>query len=390
MPRPTVRVATAHLAPTLLDPAATTATILDTIAQASSQQASLIAFPESFLPGFPIWSALLPPTHHSTHTFFTRFAEASVYADGPELQAIRAAAKKHRISVSLGFSEKARYSSGTLWNSNIIIDSAGEVRVHHRKLVPTFYERLSWGAGDGKGLETVAIDVVDAAKDAQIGTATSHEPSAASAPTDRVNIGALICGENTNPLARYAMMAQGQDIHISSWPAVWPTRMPVATANDDTGNATGKNYDNVLANRLRAAAHCFEAKCFGIMSAAHLSEANIATLTALLPPDDEATKKTFDHALRHTSRAASMVLDPTGSPVPAWVVDAQGRREEREMLREEEAVLFADLNLDAGVEGKQFHDLVGGYQRFDVFELKVDRTRREPVVFGGLGGGPVG
>lgn len=396
MPRPTVRIATAHLAPCLLDPAATTTKILTAIHHAASQRATLISFPESFLPGFPIWSALLPPAHPATHAFFARFAAASVYADGPEISAIRAAARKHGIAVSLGFSEKARYSAATLWNSNVIIDRTGEVRVHHRKLQPTFYERLSWGMGDGKGLETVGLDVVPG--NCPGGDSTGNGV-VASTPQE-FKLGALICGENTNPLARYALVAQGEDVHISSWPAVWPTHMPAeedsnnnapstgATSSTSSGNS--KNYDNILANRLRAGAHCFEAKCFGIMSAAALSADNIATLTSTLPDASEADRaliRRFETALGATSRAASMVLDPAGRVVKGWVVKTtEGKegemvREEVELLREEEGVLFADLDLELGVEGKQYHDLVGGYQRFDVFELSVDRRRREPVVF---------
>ena len=288
--------------------------------------------------------------------------------------------------MSIGFSEKARYSEGTLWNSNILIDEKGEVKVHARKLVPTFYERLSWGAGDGYGLRTMEVGVRDLVnEDGGDGHAGQGK---------KVKVGALICGENTNPLARYAIMSQGEHIHISTWPAVWPTRMPMepktseGNARSDEPQAGGKskskskkNYDNVLANRLRAGAHCFEAKCFGVMCAAYLSSTNIDKLASMLDDDDTELKQKFEYALKNTSQAASMFLDPTGTPVPAFTVDSEGKQEEEEMLREEEGVLFADLDLSECVEPKQIHDVVGSYQRLDVFELNVDRTRREPVVF---------
>lgn len=398
MRRPTVRVATAHLAPHILDAAATTTLVIDTIAQAAAQQASLIAFPESFLPGFPVWSGLLPPASEATHHFFEAFVHSSVYADGPEITAIRQAAKKHRISVSLGFSEKARWSQGTLWNSNVIIDEAGEVKVLHRKLVPTFYERLSWGAGDGEGLRTAGIGTTSPTSDADT------QPRQQSSPSNRIKVGTLICGENTNPLARYAMISQGEDIHISSWPAIWPTRMVTSDSSQSTSAEAptidgstksseshppkSKPYNNILANRLRAGAHCFEGKCYGIMCAAAISDANITTLLNILSSaDPSTTTAAFRATLQQTSRAASMFLDPTGSPVTsAFTIDAKtGEKTYREMLgggyNAEEGVLFADLDLNEGLEGKQFHDLVGGYQRLDVFELKVTRERREPVVF---------
>ena len=238
--------------------------------------------------------------------------------------------------------------------------------------MPTFFEKLTWGMGDGEGLRTADIGV------------RAIDDNSTRDKNVRVKVGTLICGENTNPLARYTMMAQGQHIHVSTWPAVWPTRMPKPSSPTD--NSTGraepkKNYDNILANRLRAGAHCFEAKCYGVMSAAYLSPHNISDLLSRLPSEDVELKQQVEYALQNTSQAASMFLDPTGTPVAGFIVNEKGQREEREMLREEEGVLFADLDLEECVEGKQFHDVVGGYQRLDVFELKVDRKRREPVRF---------
>ena len=350
--------------------------------------------------------------------------DQSIYADGPEVEQIREAARKHCISVSIGFSEKARHSEGTLWNSNLVIDETGAVKVHHRKLMPTFFEKLTWGNGDGHGLRTTEI-AVRQLHDRSTGTGNITDGTSEDAGR-RVKVGALICGENTNPLARYAVMSQGEHVHISTWPAVWPTRMPrkpKATDSSSTdysaapSEAAGKkNYNNILANRIRAGAHCckylglpgvfrhtpglqwlavssshtgpssdkisVEAKCFGIMCAAHFSRANLSTLTSILDPSDTDTKSAFEYALQDTSQAASMFLDPTGTPVPAFVISDKGERLEKETLRDEEGVLFAALDLSECIEGKQFHDVVGGgYQRFDVFDLMVDRTRKEPVTF---------
>ena len=97
-----------------------------------------------------------------------------------------------------GITEKVPYSSATLFISNILIGTKGEILNYHRKLMLTFFEKLTWSPGVGHGL------VVSLTPFGKIGT--------------------LICGENTNPLARYSLMAQGEQIHISSWPPVWPTR----------------------------------------------------------------------------------------------------------------------------------------------------------------------
>ena len=371
MPLPTVRVATAHISPHLLDTPSTLSATLSCITHASRHAASLIAFPESSIPGFPIWASLLAPSHPATHSFFRRFADQSIYVDGPEIGELRRAAKANRIAVSLGFSEKARYSHGTLWNSNVIINEEGVVVVHHRKLVATWLEKLVWGHGDGYGLRTADIGV--------------KATGTVDAVAGKVKVGALICGENTNPLARYAMMSQGEDVHISSWPAVWPSRIePVHEGSESErvgSKAKGKNYDNVMANRMRAGAHCFEAKCFGVMCAAHLSTENIGVMKKIVAEDDEVMADHVERALNGVSRSPSMFLDSTGMPVMGWTVDEQGQKQERDILQNEEGILFADLNLEESVEGKQFHDLLGGYQRLDVFNLQVNRDRREPVTF---------
>ena len=278
-------------------------------------------------------------------------ANESIYPDGEEVRAIRETAKKTGTIVSVGISEKVRYSTATLFNSNLIIGSDGEVLVHHRKLMPTFFEKLTWSSGDGFGLRV--------------------------AETKYGKIGALICGENTNPLARYALMSMGEQVHISSWPAIWPTRKTNAPSALDVSKSTqNANYDNVSANRIRAAAHCFEAKCFGILCAGHL---NSETIDAI---KDMSGDPSSTDTLYSSSRAATMFSDPNGALHPSFTVHPEsGAREAREMLQKEEGILYADLDIEVCVEGKQYHDVVGGYQRLDVFDLKVDRRRREPATF---------
>lgn len=294
--------------------------------------------------------------------------QESLYVDGEEITSIRAAAKEHHITVSLGISEKVRYSSATLFNTNLIIGADGEIKVHHRKLVATFFEKLTWSPGDGHGLQVVDVE-------------------------GKAKVGALICGENTNPLARYALMAQGEQVHISTWPAIWPTReggptkTGAAGSKGENGTGTGelgtgdvkveRNYDNVAANRIRAAAHCFEAKCFGVLCASHLNDEAINVLSSGVQ-----NPEAVEAILRSSSQGATMFLDPTGAALPGFVIDSKtGKEAPKEFLQHEEGILYADLDIVDCVEGKQYHDVVGGYQRLDVFDLKVDRRRREPVIF---------
>lgn len=319
---PKVRVAAVHAAPVFLDKRATTDKAVGLIGEAARGGAELVVFPESYVPAFPVWAALAAPIHN--HDLFAEMVENSVLVPGPEIAAIAAEARRRRVFVSIGISEKSPISTGCIWNTNLLIDDEGRLLNHHRKLMPTFFEKLVWAPGDGAGLVV---------SDTRIG-----------------RIGALICGENTNPLARYALMAQGEQIHLSTWPAIWPTKDPRG----------GGNYDNVAANRTRAAAHSFEAKAFTVVCAGFMDRA----MRDRLVGRDAA----FADIVDGTPRAASMVIDPTGAQVG-------------EALQKDEGIVLADIDLAACVEPKQFHDVVGYYNRFDVFDLTVTRSRPRAATF---------
>lgn len=323
-------VTAAHLAPSFLDPAKTTAKAVDAIAEAARGGAALIAFPESFLPGFPVWSALSAPIFN--HDLFTAFVGASVYVDGPEVLALRTAARAHGITVSIGISERSRASVGALWNTNLIIDDGGRIISHHRKIVPTFYEKLIWAPGDGEGLEV-------------------HDTSVG-------RLGALICGENTNPLARYTLMAQAEEVHISTYPPLWPTRDP---------RGEGKAYDLGAAIRVRAGAHSFEAKVFNIVVSSVLDDSARSRLAGL---DADALR-----ILEETPRGVSLVLDPYAEIIS-------------ETLSADEGLLFQEVDTAACIEPKQFHDVSGYYNRFDIFDLRVNRRRVHPITFSTPEGNP--
>jgi aliphatic nitrilase len=321
---PRVRVAAVHAAPVLLDKTATTEKAVDLIEEAARHGTHVIAFPETYIPAFPVWAALWAPIHN--HDLFETMVENSVAVPGPEVARIAAAARRLGVCVSLGISERSTVSAGCIWNSNLLIGEDGTLLNHHRKLVPTFYEKLVWASGDGQGLRVA---------DTRFG-----------------RIGGLICGENTNPLARFALMAQGEQIHVSSWPPMWPTRQP----------AEGGNFDNVAANRIRAAAHAFEAKAFGIVCASFMDQA----MRDFLVDRDPKVAEIVDQ----TPRGVSMFVDPTGAAVG-------------DMLQAHEGIAYADFDLNRCIEPKQFHDVVGYYNRFDVFSLGVERRRHEPVAWSG-------
>jgi len=317
-----VKVAAVHAAPIFLDRTATTAKAISILREAANAGAELVAFPETYIPAFPVWAALWAPIDN--HDLFTLMAEQSVSLHGPEVAALRREARALGVIVSMGISESSNASVGAIWNSNILIGSNGDILNHHRKLVPTFYEKLVWAGGDGAGLRV------------------------SSTPIGR--IGNLICGENTNPLARYTLMAQAEQIHISSWPPMWPTRRP----------STGGNFNNVAANRIRASAHSFEAKAYGIVSAGYMD----AAMRDFLIARDPSVVEVIDR----TQRAASFFVDPTGETVG-------------DLLQDQEGIAYAEFDLTRCIEPKQFHDVVGYYNRFDVFDLTINRKRLTPATF---------
>jgi len=310
------------MAPVFLDSARTIDKALSVIEEAANNGALLVAFPESFVPGFPVWAALRAPIVN--HDFFRALAREALRSDGPEICRVRAAARRHGVHVSLGFTEGTEASVGCLWNSNLLIGPDGSILNLHRKLVPTFYEKLIWANGDARGLRVV--------------------------PTEIGRIGMLICGENTNPLSRFALMAEGEQVHISTYPPVWPTRQP-----DESGA-----YDLRRAIEIRAGAHAFEAKVFNIVSSAFVDK----TLRDTVGMADKAVLEVIERS----PSSVSMILDPTGSVITEPLSDSEG-------------IVYAQIDTSLAVEPKQFHDVTGYYNRFDIFDLRIDRSRRDPARF---------
>src|SRR5699024_2444959 len=310
---PQYKVAAAHVAPVYYDVNETVEKACYYIEKAAKKGVKLIAFAETFIPGYPNWARLVRPIE--SDEFFVEYAAHSILVNGPEIKRIQETAKKLDIMVSMGFSERTLISSGCLWNSNVIISNEGEILSHHRKLVPTYVEKLIFSNGDAAGLKVC---------DTQLG-----------------QIGMLMCGENTNPLARFSLMAQGEQVHIASYPSVAPAR-------PSSGTGAYKIQEGI---RIRAAAHSFEAKVFTIVAAS---------------PFDELARNALSHLgeenlqlLDKGSRAVSFILGPTGELLT-------------DILDLDEGLPIAEINLNDIVPHKRMHDVVGYYNRFDIFDLTID------------------
>lgn len=162
--------------------------------------------------------------------------------------------------------------------------------------------------------------------------------------TSAGRLGALACGENTNPLARFALLAQGEQVHVANYIA-----LPVAPPD----------YDMADAIKLRAAAHSFEGKVFTVVACSTISEEMID-----LFGHDEATRT----MLRREHCALSGIFGPDGRLIGEPLIDTDG-------------IVYADIDLAKSIQAKQMHDVIGHYNRFDVFSLTVDRTRRAGLSF---------
>ncbi|MBA3597045.1 MAG: carbon-nitrogen hydrolase family protein [Methylibium sp.] len=319
---PSFKVAAMHVSPVFMDTAKTIEKVCSLIREAAQSGASLIAFPETFVPAFPLWSALRAPIHN--HGWFRRLAAQAVRVPGPEISQVAATAKKYGVIVSLGINELSDTSDGCIWNANLLIGEDGTILNHHRKLVPTFWEKLVWANGDGAGLRVNQ--------------------------TALGRIGMLICGENTNPLARFALMAQGEQLHVSSFPPIWPAHDPREAGAYDVSDAI----------RIRVRNHAFEGKLFNVVASAFLDK---VTLDGLSQADTDLAR-----ILSDSPRGISMVVGPTGVPIGHEFQQAEG-------------ILYADVDLAATIEPRQLQDVAGYYNRFDVFNLVINRARNRPAMF---------
>lgn len=189
-----LKVAMAQIAPIWLDKEATLQKIEQTILEAAKEQVELLVFGEALLPGYPFWLALTDgaawdsKVNKELHAHYMRNA-----VQMEELGAICKLAKGNHMSLYLGVIERAKDRGGhSLYCSLVYIDAQGEIKSVHRKLQPTYDERLTWAPGDGNGLQV-------------------H-------PLKQFTIGGLNCWENWMPLPRTALYAQGENLHIAVWP----------------------------------------------------------------------------------------------------------------------------------------------------------------------------
>lgn len=314
---PRFKAAAVQAAPVYLDTDKTVDKVCDLIEEAAANGACLVAFPEVFVAGYPYWNWIMTPVQGSA--WFEKLCRSAVEIPGPEIGRICAAAKAFGVHVVVGVNERAARSIGTLYNTLVIIGPDGTMLGRHRKLVPTWAEKLTWANGDGSSLRVY---------DTAVG-----------------RLGALACGENTNTLARFSLLAQGELVHVASY-----ISLPVAPPD----------YDMAEAIRVRAAAHSFEGKVFTVVSCSTISQEIIDAFADVLPDAEQQ--------LRRGNSAFSGVLGPDGRVIGDALIDREG-------------IAYADIDLSRCIQPRQMHDITGHYNRFDVFDLRVNRRTQQPAQY---------
>lgn len=324
---PRFKAAAVQASPVFLDPDATVDKAASLIREAGRNGAQLVAFPEVFVPGYPYWNWITDPV--TGGAWFEKLAKASIPVPGPEIDVVRRAARDASVYVVIGVNERTTISLGAIYNTLVFVGPDGAILGKHRKLVPTWAEKLTWTGGDGSSLKVY---------DTAIGP-----------------LGGLACGENTNTLARFALLGQGELVHVASY-----ISLPVAPPD----------YDMAEAIKLRAIAHSFEGKLFTIVSCSTVSEEIIKAMETVVP-DARAR-------LERKSSAFSGVIGPDGRLVGEALIDDEG-------------IVYADIDLNRCIQPKQMHDIVGHYNRFDVFDLRINRRGHAAVALSGneaVGGEP--
>jgi nitrilase len=297
-----------------LDRDGSTARACELILEAGAGGADVVALPESFVPGFPYWVFVKPLSE--TGEWHRRLHDQAVEVPGEAVAALADAARQARVYAVVGVTERDPGAIGTLYNTNLVFSPDGELLGGHRKLVPTWGERAVWTGGDGSTLSVF--------------------------PTRFGPLGTLNCGENVNSLARFALLAQGERIHVANFPSA--------------ALAGARHSLNEL--YLHVAPHAYEGKLFVIVS----EEFGTPQVAAELGIPFEVPEGCFN--------SVAGVVGPDGEWVTPPLLDRAG-------------IVYADCAPEPAVAGKLFHDIVGHYNRFDVLRLEVDRRPRRPVHFVG-------
>lgn len=309
---PVVKGAAIQASPVFLDREATVEKAIALIEEAGSQGAQIVAFPEGFIPAHPIWFHFHSGTDRHATRLSVELFKNSVEVPGREITALAEAAARAGTYVVMGLCEKLPGTFGTMYNTQVFISPTEGYLGKHQKLVPTVGERLVHRAG---GPETFGVF-----------------------PSPFGPVSGLMCGENSNPLAIFALTAESTRIHVMAWPNHFPK--PALPMPDISLTA---------------------ARAFAQMSKAWVLSASAVVddrIREMVPRDDAD----LEFLARDDIGGGSCIVAPDTRVVAGPTVG------------NEELILYADMDLEVGVRMKLRHDLAGHYNRPDVFRLLINRT----------------
>ena len=295
-----VRVAAVQLSPVLFSRDGTTEKVLQAIAQAAAAGAQLVVFPETVVPYYPYFSFVQPPVLMGKEHM--RLYEEAVTVPGPVTDAVSRAARSYGMVVVLGVNER---DQGSLYNTQLIFDADGSLLLKRRKITPTYHERMVWGQGDGAGLTVLETAVG--------------------------RLGALACWEHYNPLARFALMAQHEQIHCAQFP----------------GSLVGQIFTDQIEVTIRH--HALESGCFVVNATGWLSPEQVQQIT----PDER-----LQAVLRGGCNTA--IVSPEGNHLCPPITEGEG-------------MAIADLDFSLITKRKRMMDSVGHYARPDLLQLQLNR-----------------
>ena len=303
----TIRAAAVQISPDFDAPDGTLNKVCETIDAAAAKGVQIIVFPETFVPYYPYFSFVKPPVLMGADHM--RLYERAVVVPGPVTRAVAERARAHGIVVMLGVNER---DHGSLYNAQLLFDASGEMVLKRRKITPTFHERMVWGMGDGSGLKVV---------DTAVG-----------------RVGALACWEHYNPLARYALMAQHEEIHCAQFP----------------GSMVGQIFGDQMDVTIRH--HALESGCFVVNATGWLTDAQITAIT----PDPALQK-----GLRGGCNTA--IVSPEGVHLAPPITEGEG-------------MVIADLDMALITKRKRMMDSVGHYARPELLSLAMDQRPAATVL----------
>lgn len=287
----------------------TTEKVLDIMSKAKNEGARLMVFPETLIPAYPNFSIDLQNPNEWQENLRDLLSE-SVYVPGEEIDRIARHAGDLNVYVSIGVNERVRTFGGRLYNTQVFIDSKGRIMGSRRKLLPTNREKVFWTPGDGADLQVY---------ETELGV-----------------IGGLICYEHLQPLFKYALMAQGEQIHCASWPG-WPNYK------------NGRSNKHVIDASMRQ--YALEGQCFVIVSSMYI-------------PVKDVPSGLFGNAA-WAYFGGSGIVNPSGEYVAGPEYD-------------KETIVYGEIDLSFNALKKSLVDITGKDQRWDVIRLAWQKTRITP------------